>query len=175
MTDAHQPRLTDGVIVLRPLTQEDAAAHLAGEDEATARWLSGGRSTLASVQAFIERSEHDWRSGGPVRAFGVFDAASGQLVGFTEARFAAPYLEPGQVNISFGIHADFRGRGLAGRALELIAEHVRTASHARALTLRIAPENAASLRVAEKAGFTLRGVFEEAEGPRAVFLRPLTR
>jgi len=33
MERAPIPSLTDGVIQLRPLTQADAAAHLAGEDE----------------------------------------------------------------------------------------------------------------------------------------------
>jgi hypothetical protein len=45
------PILTDGVVFLRPLTAEDAAEHLAGEDEEMAKWLSGGRSTLENVQA----------------------------------------------------------------------------------------------------------------------------
>ena len=49
----HTPELTDGVIFLRPLTAEDAVEHLAGEDEEMAKWLSGGRSTLANVEKAI--------------------------------------------------------------------------------------------------------------------------
>ncbi len=171
MTDAHEPRLTDGVILLRPLTPADAEAHLAGEDDAMARWLSGGRSTLAAVRAAIERWDNDWRTRGPVRAFGVFDVASETLVGFAEARLAAPYLEPGQVNISYGVFAAWRGRGLAGRALELVAGYVRGATDARELVLLIAPENAASIRVAEKAGFSPRGEVERPEGKLLRFVR----
>ncbi len=168
------PRLTDGVIVLRPLTQADAVAHLAGEDDAMARWLGGGRSSLAGVRAAIEHWEHDWRTGGPVRAFGVMEVASGRLVGFAETRLAAPYLEPGQVNISYGIHAGSRGRGLAGRALELVAAYVRGTTDARELVLLIARENAASLRVAAKAGFTARGEVERPEGRLVRFVRTLS-
>ena len=37
--------LTDGMIFLRLLRLEDAADHLAGEDEEMARWLNGWRGT----------------------------------------------------------------------------------------------------------------------------------
>jgi hypothetical protein len=49
--------LTDGVIFLRPLHPEDALDHLAGEDDEMAKWLSGGRSTLATVQGYIASCE----------------------------------------------------------------------------------------------------------------------
>lgn len=53
----HKLRLEDSVIFLRPLHMEDAAAYLAGEDDEMAKWVSGGRSTLATVKAFIENSQ----------------------------------------------------------------------------------------------------------------------
>jgi hypothetical protein len=57
MERAPIPSLTDGVIRLRPLTQADAAAHLAGEDEEIEKWLSGGRSTAAMVETAIDKFE----------------------------------------------------------------------------------------------------------------------
>ncbi len=84
------PKLTDGVIFLRVLTAEDAVDHLAGEDEAMGKWLSGGRSTLASVEAFIQRSQENWRSGDPRRAFGVFECSTNQLAGFIGSELGAP-------------------------------------------------------------------------------------
>jgi len=76
----HTPELTDGVIFLRPLTAEDAVEHLAGEDEEMAKWLSGGRSTLANVEKAILNWQQNWQTGGPRRAFGVFDCATNRLV-----------------------------------------------------------------------------------------------
>ncbi len=67
------PSLTDSVIRIRPLTQADAPAHLAGEDDEMAKWLNGGRSTAATVQASIANFEEQWCTGGSRRAFGVFD------------------------------------------------------------------------------------------------------
>lgn len=68
--------LTDGVVFLRPLRPEDAVEHLAGEDDEIAKWLSGGRSTLASVQGYIASCEQNWLNDGPRRAFGIFDCAT---------------------------------------------------------------------------------------------------
>jgi hypothetical protein len=68
MERAPIPSLNDGVIQLRPLTQADAAAHLSGEDDEMAKWLSGGCSTAATVQTAIDKFEEQWRTGGPRRA-----------------------------------------------------------------------------------------------------------
>ena len=97
----HTPELTDGVIFLRPLTAEDAVEHLAGEDEEMAKWLSGGRSTLANVEKAILNWQQNWQTGGPRRAFGVFDCATNRLVGFVEVNLAR-IVEPGHVNVSYG-------------------------------------------------------------------------
>ena len=84
------------MIFLRPLRAEDAADHLAGEDSEMAKWLSGGRSTLANVEAYIEQNLENWRIGAPRRAFGVFDCATSQLVGNIEVNLVRT-LEPDQV------------------------------------------------------------------------------
>ena len=164
------PEQTDGVIYLRALRAEDAVEHLAGEDEEMARWLSGGRSTLANVEAYIEQNLGNWRSGAPRRAFGVFDCATARLIGSVEVNLART-LEPDQVNVSYGIHQQWRGQGHAQRALELMSEYLRTATTVRQMILRVAPANVASIRVAEKAGFKFLGIFDEPEGPMARYIR----
>jgi RimJ/RimL family protein N-acetyltransferase len=166
------PKLTDGVIFLRPLTAEDAADHLAGEDEEMAKWVSGGRSTPATVEAFIRNSQENWRSGGPRRAFGVFDCVTNRLVGFIEANLTLLF-EPGQVSVSYGVFRQWRRQGLALRAIDLMDEYLRTTTGARQIVLRIAPANTVSLKLAEKAGFTLRGLFDESGGPMVRYVRDI--
>jgi RimJ/RimL family protein N-acetyltransferase len=163
LNSLNNPELTDGVIFLRPHIPEDAADHLAGEDDAMAKWLNGGHSTLATVATFIENSQHSWRTGGPRRPFGVLDCASRRLIGFVEVNLAR-LCGPGQVNVSYGIFQEWRGRGLALRAIDLMGQYLQMATEARQMVLRIAPANTASLRVAEKGGFTLLGEFDEPEG-----------
>jgi RimJ/RimL family protein N-acetyltransferase len=168
----HLPKLTDGVIFLRPLGAEDAAAHLAGEDEEMAKWVSGGRSTPASVEAFIRNNQESWRNGGPRRAFGVFDCASNRLAGFIEVNLAR-LAEPNQGNVSYGVFRQWRRQGVALRAINLMGEYLRTETEARQMVLRIVPENTASLRLAEKAGFTFCGLFDEPEGRMARYVRDI--
>ena len=172
MNSLHNRKLTDGVIFLRPLTPEDAAEHLADEDEEMAKWLGGGRSTPATVEAFIRNSQENWRNGGPRRAFGVFDCVTNRLVGFIEVNLAR-LVEPGQVNVSYGVFRPWRRRGLALRAIDLVDEYLRTATEARQMVLRIAPANTASLKLAEKASFTFRGLFDEPEGQMVRYVRDI--
>jgi hypothetical protein len=64
MSLPHIPELKDGVIFLQPLTAEDAVDHLVSEDEEMAKWLSGGRSTLANVKKAILHWQQNWQTGG---------------------------------------------------------------------------------------------------------------
>jgi len=172
MNLVHIPKLTDGVIFLRPLNAEDAADHLAGEDEEMAKWLSGGRSTPAGVDTFIRNNQESWRNGGPRRAFGVFNCASNRLIGFIEVNLAR-IVEPGQVNVSYGVFRQWRRQGVALRAINLMDEYLRTATEARQMVLRIVPANIASLKLAEKAGFIFCGVFDEPEGRMIRYVRDI--
>src|SRR5258708_15582125 len=145
MSLPHTPELTDGVVFLRPLTAEDAVEHFAGEDEEMAKWLSGGRSTLANVEKAILNWQQNWQTGGPRRAFGVFDFDTNRLVGFVEVNLAR-LAEPGQVNVSYGVVRQWRRRGLAVPTFNLIDHYLRAATEARQIVLRIAPANVASLK-----------------------------
>jgi RimJ/RimL family protein N-acetyltransferase len=164
------PKLTDGTIFLRPLGDEDAADHLAGEDEEMATWVSGGRSTPATVDAFIRNNQESWRNGGPRRAFGIFNCASNRLAGFIEVNLAR-LVEPNQVNVSYGVFPQWRRQGVALRAINLMGEYLRTATDARQMVLRIMPANTASLKLAEKASFIFCGLFNEPEGRMARYVR----
>src|SRR6266852_9688739 len=170
MNSLHTPKLTDGVIFLRPLTADDAADLLAGEDEEMAKWVSGGRSSAATVEEFIRNSQENWRSCGPRRALGIFDCVTHRLAGFIEVNLAR-LVEPGQVNVSYGVFRQWRRQGVALRSINLMDEYLRTATEARQIVLRIAPANTPSLQLAEKAGFAYRGSFDEPEGRMLRYVR----
>ena len=53
MEDVLTPELSDGVVLLRPLSRSDACDHLAGEDEELVRWLNGGPGTVDTVARHI--------------------------------------------------------------------------------------------------------------------------
>ncbi len=61
-------------MVLRPLTMDDAAAHLAGEDSEFSTRLRGGVRTEETVRRHMERSQVLWRDGGAIFAFAICHA-----------------------------------------------------------------------------------------------------
>jgi hypothetical protein len=83
--DEDFPVLTDGVVVLRCLSRDDAAQHLAGEDDEQIRWVSGGPGSMDRLPYWIDSNREQWRTGGPRRHFGGRDAHTDALVGNVEA------------------------------------------------------------------------------------------
>lgn len=162
--------LSDGVILLRPLKAGDGPAHLVGEDEAIAAYLSGGKSSEETVISYIERSLDDWRNNGPKRAFGIFTCADASLIGSVEADLSSPTLQPGQVNISYSVFSEWRRQGIAVRAVRLMCEYLRTGTNAHEAIIRTAPGNHASAKVAEKAGFRFQGIrYESVDTPMLTY------
>src|SRR5712691_5939353 len=114
-----EPRLTDSVVLLRPLLMSDAAEHLVGEDDEQRRWFESPRhGRLDDVIAFVQRSQASWRAGGPLRNFAICDAVTNALVGNVELRDRGD----GRANISYVVFPAFRRRGLAARAIRLAAD-----------------------------------------------------
>jgi RimJ/RimL family protein N-acetyltransferase len=155
------PTLSDGVIILTAFTDADVADHLAGEDEETARrfgWWPQ-KSTAQNVRDAYRRYAESWETGGPTRTFAARDAATGQLVGGCELR-----LQPGgSAHVSYWTSAGERRHGHATRSLTLLLEYGRSIGITR-YEAHIAPDNLASRRVSEKAGFRWAGTFTDDDG-----------
>lgn len=147
--------LGDGTVVLRPLTMDDAAAHLAGEDSEFSTWLSGGVSTEETVRRHMERSQVLWRDGGPIFAFAICHAGSNTPLGTLDVQLEQPGFAPGQANLAFGLYPAARGHGLATRAVDLAMEFLRRHTDATSALIRALPGNPRSATVALRAGFTL--------------------
>lgn len=170
--------LTDGEIILRPFKLDYAEAHLAGDDAKNVRWLSDGISTLETVREWITRNQKSWESGGPVFSLALFDARSGQQVGMVESNSNPAQitgLEAGEVNISYNIYPAARGKGYATKAVNLFLLFLKEKGYQTAL-IRVNPENAESLAVADRAGFTRFGETSSGPGEESliVFKKELT-
>lgn len=166
--------LTDGIIVLKPFEMSDAEKHLAGEDADQRKWLSGGRSTLQTVQDFIKRGQEYWAKNGPVFTLAVW--AGGELIGMVEANTdesKVEGLEAGDANISYGLYPEARGKGYATRAVNLMAGFLKEKGHKRAV-IRIEPDNVSSTKVPERCRFNGSGSIITKEGKELrVFVRDL--
>jgi hypothetical protein len=101
-------------ITLRPLTRSDVAAHNAGEDDLTVRWLNGGRATAESTIRWFEQLEENARTGRGAQGFGVWldERLAGYVEGNPDVRDG---LEAGDVNISYAVHPWARGRASPSR------------------------------------------------------------
>jgi RimJ/RimL family protein N-acetyltransferase len=150
------PRLEDGVVALDGHTLADVEAHVAGEDDEQARrfgWYPK-RSTVETATAAIEGWQAQWAAGGPRRAFAVRELPGGALAGGCELRVESD----GRAAMSYWTFAAFRGRGLATRAVRLVAAWAFAELGVARIELHIEPDNHASLAVARLAGFTREGV-----------------
>lgn len=130
---------------IRRLTTQDAPLVVEATAAETGRALwdrhPAGPYSLADAQTALDRWSHDDRS------FGVFE--NDRLV----AAVGLMPDGPGSAELAYWVRPEARGRGLAVRALR----HLTTWAHDNGyghLWLEIRPDNAASLRVAEQAGYT---------------------
>ena len=150
------PPLSDGVVTLRPWTLADVPAiAVACNDIEIARWIhqlpspygeSDAREyVIATTMAWVDRTG---------AFFAVVECASGELAG----SIALHVLDPlGNVEVGYWAAAPARGRGLTTRALKLLCGWAVREAGAERVQLRADVLNTASLRVAEKAGFTREG------------------
>ncbi|MGH2994851.1 MAG: GNAT family N-acetyltransferase [Gaiellaceae bacterium] len=155
-------RLEDGEIVLRPPSEEDIPAIAeACQDPEVPRWTRvPSPYTVEDARAFQARASEG--------AFAVVDRRTGEFLGMIGVRDIGDSV--GQ--IGYWMKREARGRGVATRALRLVSEWAFDALKLARLQLITEPENVASQRVAEKAGFQREGLlraFAEIKGRRPDF------
>jgi RimJ/RimL family protein N-acetyltransferase len=149
-----KPPLTDGFIALRSWEPADAPAIvdcIAGDEE-MAVWLDRLPQpyTLADAEFYIGMEGEE--------KFAVTEAGSGRVLGSIGLRWDR---DEGTAEVGYWLRRDARGHGSMTRAARLIAGYA-FANGAERVFLRADPENRASCRVAEKAGFTKEGVWRSA-------------
>jgi RimJ/RimL family protein N-acetyltransferase len=159
------PELRNQGVILNAHNDSEVAAHLAGEDEETARrfgWWPA-YSTEETVRAAYANWARNWQEDGPVRAFAARDPGSGVLVGNCELRIGPG----GTGEVSYSTHAGQRGRGYARNALALLVRYAASIGVTR-LEANVALDNHASRRVAEAAGFTQASTFTDHDGTEMI-------
>jgi RimJ/RimL family protein N-acetyltransferase len=149
--------LRDGVILLDAHRAEDAEAHLEGEDdEMRLRFDAQRPATLDEVRAAMVRWIDGRAAGAPMFAYALRQP-SGRLVGGCELRM----LTSRSANVSYWVFPTFRRKGFAARALNLLCEAAEHIDGLERIEAHIAPDNLASRRLAERAGFIEKGSVKE--------------
>jgi RimJ/RimL family protein N-acetyltransferase len=143
--------LHDGELVLRPWTEDDVEAMVAGCNDAdVAHWIPTipHPYTREDAVAFIRgevRPEHT--------ALAI--EVDGRVVGGIGIGFNAHGYKAA---IGYWVAAAARGQGICTRALRLLARHALDELELQRVDLVTDPDNVASQRVAEKVGFQREGV-----------------
>ena len=141
-------------ILLRRFTDADApAVRRACDDPESARFLPFLPSpyTEADARAYIAFAKRSWADGSRL-LFAIVDARTEELLGSIDVR-------TGEVgSVGYWIGPEARGHGIATEALRVLARWAIREHGIERLELTTHPENLASQRVAEKAGFHREGV-----------------
>ena len=150
------PLLRDRELLLRPSRDSDVPAIRAVYSEPDIRKWMGWDDQLpddAEAQANIDRAARAWQEG-TWAVFRIADSATDEVIGGINLRLGDHDL----AEISYFLRASVRGRGLATRAVRLVARWAFDELAIERIELRVHPENASSRRVAERAGFIREGV-----------------
>lgn len=95
--------------------------------------------------------------------------ADSHIIGWIDYDPEPKWLESGEVNIGYNLFAPYRHRGHASRAVQLLTHHLALDGMHDTAVLLIRKDNKTSLALAERLGFTHRGV----EGESIRFKRTL--
>jgi RimJ/RimL family protein N-acetyltransferase len=150
------PLAGDGFVLRRFRARDFEAAVAAREEPGAARWVNPIRLSSGDAMArFLEGQ----RRRGSLLHFAIVDrdddAYLGETILFVRLPQAAE-LDTGE--IAYVVAPAARGRGIAPAAVRLVSAWAFSKLRLARLQLSIAPGNAASVRVAEKAGFRREGL-----------------
>jgi RimJ/RimL family protein N-acetyltransferase len=160
------PRLQNGRIVLRAWHDRDLEGiAAASRDPEVVRWTRvPEQNTAADVRAF-RADQAPWLLSGRYAAWVVAED-DGPPLGVIDLRFEP---EGDRASIGYWLGAAGRGRGLMTAAVRLVTRWALEERGAARVEIHVATGNAASQRVAGRAGFTREGVlrsYQELKGER---------
>ncbi|MEU6819013.1 GNAT family N-acetyltransferase [Streptomyces atriruber] len=165
--------LADGVVAVRTRRVSDLPAiEAASRDPETLRWLDDTPMDAADRGTSLSRVEEAWRTGRAAPLV-VADATTDEPVGIINLQFR----DDAVATVAYSVFPAHRGRGIAPRAVRLLAGWALGELGLTRLLLEAAEENTASVRVAEKCGFERIGrrVESSTEGPYALLVFACTK
>ncbi len=152
------PPLSAGGFVLRRMTPGDIGWIAATcNDRELSRYVPGipYPYSEADAHAYAEYAARGWSEGSGA-TFVIAGEPGGQGLGMIELHLFGG--DPGLAEVGYWLGPPARGRGAATTAVRLVAGWAFGELGIGRLNLQTAPENRASQRVAERAGFTREGL-----------------
>jgi RimJ/RimL family protein N-acetyltransferase len=154
------PVLQGSRVRVEPIGPDRARALLAGCPEPELGWEEGfpPAPLLASLQRVIDDPDGTVLFG-PFYAYVIIRRADGLAIG--DAGFFGPPGADGEVEIGYALAPRARGSGLAGESVALLADWALSQPGVRAVSARVEPGNAASMRLLDRLGFIADGRSEQ--------------
>ncbi|AGL14689.1 GNAT family N-acetyltransferase [Actinoplanes sp. N902-109] len=155
------PRLTAGQVTLRRPVPADVPAMTAGyNDPDVARWF-GVPEVWTTVRArdYVDRQVPQWWTGGVEAVFAIADHLD-SYVGSVDLSVRRD--DPAVGEVGYFVRPDHRRRGYAAAAVRAISRWGFAELGLERIQIRWEAGNAASGRVAAKAGFTSEGLMRQA-------------
>ncbi|MFC4070730.1 GNAT family N-acetyltransferase [Actinoplanes subglobosus] len=145
--------LSDGVITLRPLGEQDVDFYteLHNVPDVIATSVPPEPKPAAEIQRRCLRAQAHWLAGNRADLV-ILDTATGARAGEIDLYYQEP--PTGQAMIGYSMLPAYRKRGFASRAAQLLALWAFAETGIARLIAGTLPTNAGSQRVLEKAGFT---------------------
>lgn len=159
------PPLRDGVIAVRPFRPDDVEAIVAAcQDPDTQRWIPmiPIPYTIADARRYVMMTLQAWHDG-TTAEFAIVDAQTDLLLGSIGLHIGP---NPRRFAMGYWVAPEARRRGVAVRAVRLVASWGFERLHIQRLALWTLPGNVASQAVAEKAGFRYEGLARNWETDR---------
>src|SRR5450759_56891 len=159
------PPLSDGVVTLRPFRADDAPAiAVACQDLEIQRWIPiiPVPYTEADARRFILMTLQAWHDGTSCE-FAIVDAGDDRLLGAAGLHLGP---NPRRHAIGYWVAPEARRRGVATRAVRLLARWGFERFAIQRLALWTLPGNAASQAVAERNGFRFEALVRNWEVDR---------
>jgi RimJ/RimL family protein N-acetyltransferase len=152
------PPLSAADVVLRPTVTGDVPWIVtACSDRELSRYVPAipYPYTVADARAFVGRAAQGWADGTGA-TFAITQQTDGAALGVIALHRTAS--DRGLGNVGYWLTPAARGRGVATLAVRLVAVWAFDRLAVERISLETAPENVASQRVAERAGFTREGL-----------------
>ena len=151
---------SDTGILIRQLTAEDVDAlfeTVSASLSTLSQWLPWAKSdyTRSDSMNWAVHCQRAWATGTEYH-FGVFDAASGCLLGGIGFSHVSPVRR--SANLGYWVADEVRGGGVAVSAARIAAAWAFGHLGLQRIEILVQPENTASLRVAVKLGAVCEGI-----------------
>ena len=153
----HPALAAEGIVLRRPVPGDVPWIAAACSDRELSRYIPGipYPYSLPDARAFIEDAGRGWARGSDA-AFVIAHAAGGDSLGTIGLHLSAD--DAGLAAVGYWLRREARGHGAATIAVRLVSSWAFDELGIKRLNLITAPENLASQRVAERAGFTREGI-----------------